>query len=307
MALSITHIKHKDIDRNLWDLKVKSSKNTTVYAYSWFLDIVSPSWEALVTEDYKYIMPLPKFKKYFIYYIKRPVLLQKIGIISNDNISDKIIEQFFRNIPSKFKIVDIPIFNQIYSQYANIQISKKTNYELSLNNSYSEIYKLYSKNHKKNIKRALKNNLTITEKFDIDLFLKLRVKDDKFHIYKNFENEHLHQLKEILKYAKKKNICKMYFVKTLNEEYIASIFFIIQNNIAIKFSTRTALGKKMGAGYLIIDNFIKLNQKQNILLDFVGSDIKGIAYFNKGFGSAKKIYSNVYISRLNPILNFFKK
>jgi len=305
--MKITYLKHNEINKTIWDKKIKISKNTTAYAFSWFLDIVSPNWEAIVSSDYEFIMPLPKSIKYFVNYIKRPTLLQKIGIISNKTISNNIAEAFINSIPEKYKVIDIPFFNNLNFKLDNGFIKKRNNYELNLNYSYNELYKSYSKNHKKNIKRAIKNNLLIENFFDIDLYLNLRLLDDKFYIYKNYKKQHLNELRLILEYSKKNKLGEMYFVKDINGEFIAAIFYLIQNNKAIKFSTRTALGKKLGAGFLIIDNFIKSHSYEELTLDFVGSDIEGIAYFNKGFGAIINEYSHVYINRLKFPFNLLKK
>ena len=56
--MQIRHLRHNKIDYVLWDKCITNAKNCLVYASTWYLDVVSPGWEALVTSDYKYIMPL---------------------------------------------------------------------------------------------------------------------------------------------------------------------------------------------------------------------------------------------------------
>ena len=139
------------------------------------------------------------------------------------------------------------------------------------------------------------------------MFINLKKQDDKFYIYKNIEKEYLTQLISILEYAKSHNLGEMYFVHSEKGNSVAAVFFLIQNNVAVKFSTRTSLGKKLGAGFIMIDHFIKKHSNKNLILDFVGSDIKNIAYFNKGFGAEKKMYSHLYINRLPFPFNKLKK
>ena len=45
----IQYLEHNQIDKKKWDATVEECGN--IYAYSWYLDIVHPGWEALVEED----------------------------------------------------------------------------------------------------------------------------------------------------------------------------------------------------------------------------------------------------------------
>ncbi|MBK8472915.1 MAG: hypothetical protein IPL33_12555 [Sphingobacteriales bacterium] len=55
---AIRYVAHADIDRLRWDDAITRAANSLPYAYSWYLDIVAPHWDALVTDDYSAVMPL---------------------------------------------------------------------------------------------------------------------------------------------------------------------------------------------------------------------------------------------------------
>ena len=57
--LKIFYLKHTEIDKERWDAAIGVALNALPYAYSWYLNAVSPGWEALVSEDCDYVMPLP--------------------------------------------------------------------------------------------------------------------------------------------------------------------------------------------------------------------------------------------------------
>ncbi len=44
----IRHLKNDEIEREKWDECIAAAFNGNVYGFSWYLDIVSPGWEALV-------------------------------------------------------------------------------------------------------------------------------------------------------------------------------------------------------------------------------------------------------------------
>ncbi|MBT5428083.1 MAG: hypothetical protein HOK84_17895, partial [Bacteroidetes bacterium] len=56
--MQIYHLKHKDIDKSRWDTTITRSINGNIYGYSWYLDAVSPDWEALINLDYSIVLPL---------------------------------------------------------------------------------------------------------------------------------------------------------------------------------------------------------------------------------------------------------
>jgi hypothetical protein len=78
----ITYLTHKEIDFEKYDRCIDLSLNGIVYAYSWYLDMVTDDWDILVEDDYKSVMPLPKRKKFGIHYIYQPFFVQQLGVFS---------------------------------------------------------------------------------------------------------------------------------------------------------------------------------------------------------------------------------
>ena len=53
----ITYVKRKDLDVVKYDACITNSAQGSVYAFSWYLDIVADNWGVLVLDDYKAVMP----------------------------------------------------------------------------------------------------------------------------------------------------------------------------------------------------------------------------------------------------------
>jgi hypothetical protein len=62
----IKYITRVDLDVKKYDDCIEKSKNTRIYAYSFYLDIVTNSWDVLVLNDYEYVMPITWNRKYLI-------------------------------------------------------------------------------------------------------------------------------------------------------------------------------------------------------------------------------------------------
>ncbi|HRN54956.1 MAG TPA: hypothetical protein PLL71_00815, partial [Agriterribacter sp.] len=69
----------------------------------------------------------------------------------------------------------------------------------------------------------------------------------------------------------------------------------------------TAKGKTMGAFYLLTDTAIQDHAGENKTFRFEGSDIPGIAFFNRQFGPTPVYYQHLRMNRLPFPVKFFKK
>ena len=65
----LVYLKHHQIDKKKWDSCIFYAKEGILYAYSWYLDIVAPNWDAIILlnkDSYISVMPLPVKTKYTI-------------------------------------------------------------------------------------------------------------------------------------------------------------------------------------------------------------------------------------------------
>ncbi len=44
----VQYLKHHEIDKQRWDACIQEARNAQIYALSWYLDVVTPGWEAIV-------------------------------------------------------------------------------------------------------------------------------------------------------------------------------------------------------------------------------------------------------------------
>ena len=106
----INYLTNEQIDKSRWDDCVAHAVNGNVYAFSWYLDIVHPGWEALVEMidgNYVTIMPITKKKKYLINYLCQPFFVQQLGVFSRQPITEETTVAFLKSIPRKYRLVEI--------------------------------------------------------------------------------------------------------------------------------------------------------------------------------------------------------
>ena len=305
----IRYIKHKDINKSKWDYCIDNSHNNLFYACSWYLDIVSPNWDAMVNDDYVSVMPLTHRKKYGISYICQPLMCQQLGVFSTINKEAFYVDDFLNAIPKKFRLIEIAFnsMNLITELPGERIVTEGVNFELPLNKPYNTIYSQYFKSHIKNINKVSPGELLIeTHKHSFSDFIRFKL-ESIFTKNIEFNRNDKNSYNNILKEFSDRNQLKIYIAKNKSNAVLGGIcFFYIKNRILFQ-SFSNDIGKKFSIGYYLIDLFIKEHAGQNLVLDFMGSNIDSIAYRNEGFGSTKTFYKLVKITRLPKFLRILKK
>jgi len=306
----IKYLFNEDIDRRKWDEAVARSYNGIVYAYSWYLDIVSPEWGALVKDDYKSMMPLTWRKKYGIHYLFQPFFTQQLGVFSIEKSDADLVQQFLAAIPEQFRFVEINLntFNLFNpSNLSNISIKQNLTHELDLIESYENLAKNYSENLKRNLKKAESNKLQYLISNQPEPVVKLFRENRGAGIAKVKENDYRILIQLIYQAV---HLGKASVINVLNNhnELCAGAFIIESNSKAVfLFSGLSAEGKNQSAMPFLIDSFIKQNAGKNMTFDFEGSNDVNLARFYKSFGSKECVYQQVKINRLPLPLKWLKK
>ena len=136
--MDIKYLKNHQIDFKKWNWCISRSFNGIAYAYSWYLDIVSEGWEALVHGDYEIVMPITHSKKMGMRYFFQPLLTQQLGVFSLKQLSPDVVEEFINSIPKEIKLVNINLnkFNKINGEA--FKLKENRTYELDLIKPYEK-------------------------------------------------------------------------------------------------------------------------------------------------------------------------
>lgn len=271
--MQIKLLKHHEIDFKRWDLSISNAKNALPYAYSDFLNVVSPNWEALVTKDFKFLMPLPVKRFLFVKYIVQPPFCQQLGIFSASEIDKDIVKKFQQKIP-------YPVLTYSFNEWNFVEKSRQNpNFVLDLSLSKEELFNRFSKNTWRNIAKARKHNLTLDyELSEKDFFDFFRENDKK--IGSRFEKQ----------MSVFRGRC--YGVRNPWGRLVAAVFCLETKNRLIYLApVSSEEGKNSSAMFLLVYSLIDFYS--DIILDFEGSRIEGIARFYKGFGAEKRTYYTI--------------
>ncbi|MDD2634742.1 MAG: hypothetical protein PHW82_04515 [Bacteroidales bacterium] len=287
--MKISYLKHSEINKFLWDDKIIHSLNGTVYAMSWYLDVVSPNWEALVTNDYQFLMPLPVKSKYGFKYLTQPAISQQLGVFSEIEIDNKVFQEFISKIPYKFYRLQFNSENVFKQNPENL----RPNYLLSLDKPFKELFAGYNKNCKRNIKKARSFSQTVYKNLKKEEFWDFLQQNLNFLPPKGF----IPVLQSLLNKLEKDNSATIWSVRknNTNEIYAAVLLIQWKNKVYYLMPSSSDKGKESQAMVLLLNEFIEQNSNTNIIIDFEGSSIPGVERFYKGLGATPEYY---------PVINY---
>ena len=298
----ITFLKHGDIDRKKWDHCVMNSRQGLVYSLSWYLDMVSPGWAGLVEDDYKSVMGLPVRKKFGINYIYQALFTQQLGIYSRITPDPQKSMEFINAIPKEFKYIEYN-FNHLQEfSGADLKLEKRINYELKLNKSYDELANKFSDNTKRNIRKTLAN-IEVVEEVSIRDIVSMKrqnailKRDPQYYEWLNcFMDTILSRGKGFILGAEYEGVL------------VGVAFFIFNaGRLYYLIPVSNDTGIKERAMFAILDHVIGKYADTGLILDFEGSEIKGIARFFAGFGASPVYYNTLKINRLPFPYSLFKR
>ncbi len=303
MPQVIRHIPHQQVDRARWDDCIRRSVNCLSYAYSWYLDIVSPGWDALVEGDYISVFPLTLRKKAGISYLRQPFFCQQLGVFSANLVTEDLVTRFLQAIPPRFR------FAEIHLNYLNkvdgslFQTSLRTNHELELILPYNSLSSHYAQNTRRNLRKAQDAGLVVNRKTDPDVLISLfrnnfgkREGKLGYHEYLTIRNLIAHAVSQQAGIV-------MGAGPEIGLPCAAAFFLRDRDRFTFLFSASDYKTRDNGAMFLLVDTFIREHSNRPALLDFEGGNDPGLARFYQGFGAKESKYPFVRINRLGPVLN----
>ncbi len=300
--MEIRHLKHNEIDFIKWDNCILSSPQGLAYHMSWYLNITNPEWEALVEGDYECVMPLPVRCKYGFKYLIQPFLSQQLGVVSVlGNVCE--ISNFLKKASGMYRYVNINLNRYNDCNNPDFVVSNYNNHELNLDQSIESIEVTYSRRTRRNICFAKECNLHLDENIAAKDFTYFKAA----YSFPRLSNRFKNILENLVNYSIHNGFGSLMAVKNPKGELIsAAFYFWFKNRIYLLVTASSDEGKNTSAMYLIIEKLINENVGENKILDFTGSNLEGVAYFNEGFGALPEHYKNIYLNKLPLIIRLFK-
>lgn len=292
----IVYLTNNEIDREQWDTCISNSHTIKPYGYSWFLDCMSPGWQALADDDYDSVFPLPGFSRFGIRYLATPVFIQQLGAFSPDKPSPDMLNEFLEYLPSFYRLVDLCVGQKV--EYEGFRITEKVNFELDLSKPYEKLRENFSTHCKRNIDSASKKKPHLSEDVTpeqlIDLFIQNKGKE-----IKGIKSRDYKRLSDLMNYCLENKKGRIIAVKSGIKNIIYGSFIVeTKGNKTMLFVVNTQKSREKRIGYYVVNEIIREFSSTHTTLDFAGSSIPSIASFMESFGSVKIPFYRICQNRL---------
>lgn len=301
--MAIKHVKYNQIDFEKWDDCISKSLNSFSFAYSWYLDIITESWDALIENDYERVMPLTFDFKLNYQFVYHPYLAPQLGIFTTTPLNSDDIKRFIENIPQKFKNIELNLnkFNLVDTH--NYQIIKNSLFSIDLILSYEKIYNKYSFDLKNLFSELDKKKFYISKGIlpnEVIEFLRLQKKI--------ISEDNLNILRKVISFTLNKRYSVIYCAYNETNELEGIAFFIISNyNANMLLLTVNEENNKTEIEALLVDAFIKDHSERSITLNIEANNFPNFKETIRNFGAKEYFYQTVIINRLPRIFRIFQK
>ena len=305
---NLIYLPHKKIDKIRWDNCLRNAGNALIYGYSFYIDIISPGWDAIVTEDYSAVMPLLWRKKMGIKYLFQPLGIAQSGIYSITPAGPEVVAAFLQKMRAHIKYgnLDLNEKNQLPASTGIFTATTRSNYVLPLHISYEQLQAAYNKDGKKNLRRAAAFEQHFSNEVPAETVLEL-YRQQYGKLAPNIKTGDYQKLLAVIQLLQEKQMTVHAAVRTTAGELLAAAVFCKDDKRLYYVSgAPTEKGKTYKSMHVLIDRIIHQFAGSSYSLDFEGSDIASVAAFYEKFGPEKRSYLSLFFNDLPAPVRWLK-
>ena len=297
--MDIQYLTNEEINFVKWDNCINNAHNGNIYAFSWYLDIISEQWEGLVMNDYSAVMPVIYKKKGPFHYAFSDLFTSQLGVFSTELLREEIVNAFLKKLSSVYRVFSINL-----NKYNNVGKSvfhqkEKPTYEFDIIENYRTIQSRYTAKIVDSIEVARKNKVTVIKNIRPNDFIDLISRKDVLASNKAGRKD-FDKLRKIIAFVFRHGLGEIYVAFTAENELSAACLFLKSNRKSnLIYSAITPEGQRNCAMHYLIDYYIKKHAEQTLTLNFENINIPDKEEFCRGFGASKFFYVNVFDDRLS--------
>ncbi len=319
-------LKRHQIDDDAWNTLIGTSLHSVVYANSWYLDCVSPHWQALVLVDsgewivdnalasghpgtpafvYKIVMPLPVRNKWGMSVVQQPLFCQYLGLFSREEISEKELVLFLHSLGHHFPYISVYDFHpahtcllrRVLPGYADFEEQEKATHWLDLEKSYVDLARNYTTDRTNNLKKSRKHGWEVVESRDIEPLILLFQQNHAAQI-ENVQESAYVLLRNLTHLLQEKKVATIHYARRQGTLH-AGIMVLENGGMGIYiFNAADAVGRKGNARTFLLDRYFQKSAEHVKTFDFESPEVESIAQFYKSFGAEKRVFFSIKKNKL---------
>lgn len=280
-----------------WNEHIGKSIQCVIYAQTFYLDIVSESWKALVWPSIAHpeiVMPLPVRRKLGFTVIYQPHFCQYLGLFSLEPLSSFQLESFLRFLSKEFSYISAYHFNPENSlrmsamtpTFPELEFSQRHTNWLQTG-SHSQLYAGYSGDRKRNLRRGKAFHWEIQNSADINPLIRLFRENQTARIPGGVSKETFIRLKALFQMLYKKQQAEIFYALAEGQIHAGILVVKFQGRAIYLFNAADQKGRTGNARTVMLDQYFSASNREIWIFDFESPEIDAIARFYSSFGSQR--------------------
>jgi hypothetical protein len=279
------------LNRNAYDQCVLDSTQHLPYALSWWLDVVSPGWGAVVepgAEGYRAVLPVPLISKLGAELVQQPFFTQQLGLFTSEE--GHSLPAFLACLPAPCWPYQLQagkkgeLHEAVMSLMPEFEVQERITHWLDLNPAYQDIRACYHTNLRRNLKRAQLTSYRVTKGTDLRDLIKL-FRSTKGQTLPEVKHKHYLQLAKLCKAVHTHGTGQVLEIRQQGQLICGGFFVEAAGMLIYLFGATSEAARNTGAMSMLIDNVIEQRAGHNLTLDFEGSMVASVARFYQSFGA----------------------
>lgn len=319
-------LKRHQIDDTAWNALIDEARHSVVYAYTWYLDCISPHWQALVVVDsgellvdhslpsdfqgtsaskYRIVMPLPVRKKWGMDVVQQPLFCQYLGLFSKYEVSETDLVGFLHSLSRHFPYISVYDFHpahtyllrKVLPDYSDFDVQEKTTHWLNLEKNYPELADGYSADRKKNLKKSRKQGWECVESDDLEPLISLFQENHAARI-ENVQASAYALLRTLTYLLQTKGIGTIYYARRQGTLHAGVLILENQEMGIYIFNAADEVGRRGNARSFLLDRYFEQQAGRMKIFDFESPEVESIAQFYHSFGAEKQTFISIKKNKL---------
>ncbi len=301
---------HHQIDQARWDTCVGQSPQFLVYGLSWYLNLVSPGWGALIAGAggaYEAVMPLPLVQKWGFHYLSQPLFAQQLGVFGAPGLSARDWAALLAGLPRQVRLAahyqfnahNTPALAAVLASHPVIGSQLAHTHHLDLSPSYAHLRAGYHRDRQQNLQRAERGGLALVESTDLEPLLAMFAQSVAPKLAGGVHPQAYTRLRAVYAALRARGLARLWYAALPSGELGAGTLFAQSGQRVIYlFNAAPSHARKAEGRTWLLDQFFRQHAGQPLVFDFESAQVPDIAYFYHSFGAQAVPFCRIWYNQL---------
>ncbi len=310
-----TFVGHPEIDKVRWDECVTQPPQCLCYALSWYLDIISPGWNALIWEEaghYLAVIPLPESHKWGVSFVRQPLFTQQLGVFGHHDLPNQAWKEIFAQLQKRvnfvahyhFNAANTPSLQAFLASQSAVGWSLAHTHHLDLSQSYAQLAVRYTRDRRMNLQRAERAKLTLVESTDIEPLIAMFAQNVAPTFTRGIHPQSYAWLRAIYRALHQRGMASLHYAAGPTGELGAGTLFAqTGSKIIYLFNAAFDHARRANGRTWLLDQQFQRSAGQPLIFDFESPELPEIVSFYRSFGAEPVPFCKISYNHLPRWIN----